>query len=139
LWTDAIVEWIARQPWCDGNVGMWAFLSQITSLATAATRPPIHATPIHATTDPIAAWSVRRLRARFWMRGDRRMLAYNLTPPPNGRDAGRKSGPSTGGQRAMAVHGSTTSFNNTGSRVAPMERPPHLQHPAGASRRLHAA
>jgi uncharacterized protein len=36
-----VVEWIARQPWCDGNVGMWgASYGGITSLQTAAQHPP---------------------------------------------------------------------------------------------------
>ena len=36
-----LVEWIAAQPWCDGNVGMWGVsYPGITSLSTAATRPP---------------------------------------------------------------------------------------------------
>lgn len=36
-----IVEWTARQPWCDGNVGMWGMsYGGITSFKTAAARPP---------------------------------------------------------------------------------------------------
>src|SRR5262249_23280104 len=35
------VEWIARQPWCDGNVGMWGLsYGGISSLKTAAANPP---------------------------------------------------------------------------------------------------
>lgn len=36
-----IVEWAARQPWCDGNVGMWGMsYGGITSFKTAAVAPP---------------------------------------------------------------------------------------------------
>lgn len=36
-----IVEWIANQPWCDGNVGMWGgSYGGITSLQTATQEPP---------------------------------------------------------------------------------------------------
>jgi hypothetical protein len=35
------VEWAARQPWCDGNVGMWGMsYGGITSFKTAALQPP---------------------------------------------------------------------------------------------------
>lgn len=36
-----MVEWAARQPWCDGNVGMWGIsYGGITSFKTAAAQPP---------------------------------------------------------------------------------------------------
>lgn len=36
-----IVEWAARQPWCDGNVGMWGLsYGAVLSLKTAAAQPP---------------------------------------------------------------------------------------------------
>src|SRR5438309_6685973 len=36
-----IVEWAAKQPWCDGNVGMWGMsYGGITSFKTAAGGPP---------------------------------------------------------------------------------------------------
>jgi uncharacterized protein len=36
-----IVEWAAKQPWCDGNVGMWGMsYGGITSFKTAAVGPP---------------------------------------------------------------------------------------------------
>jgi len=36
-----IVEWAARQPWCDGNIGMWGIsYGGITSLQTASQNPP---------------------------------------------------------------------------------------------------
>ena len=47
-----LVEWIAAQPWCDGNVGMWGVsYPGVTALSTAATAPPhLKAiVPIHAT------------------------------------------------------------------------------------------
>lgn len=91
----AIVEWIARQPWCDGNVGMWGVsYPGITSLSTAATRPPhLKAiVPIHATSDlHRGVVGLGGCAPGFWMRGDwgPRMLAYNLTPPLLQDGAGR--------------------------------------------------
>ena len=89
------VEWIARQPWCDGNVGMWGVsYPGITSLSTAATRPPhLKAiVPIHATSDlHRGVVAPGGCSTGFWMRADwgPRMLAYNLMPPllqdPDGR------------------------------------------------------
>ena len=36
-----IVEWAAKQPWCDGSVGMWGMsYGGITSFKTAAVNPP---------------------------------------------------------------------------------------------------
>jgi predicted acyl esterase len=90
-----LVEWIAAQPWCDGNVGMWGVsYPGITSLATAATRPPhLKAiVPIHATSDlHRGVVSLGGTGSGFWMRADwgPRMVAYNLMPPllhdPDGR------------------------------------------------------
>jgi putative CocE/NonD family hydrolase len=82
-----LVAWIAAQPWCDGNVGMWGVsYPGITALATAATRPPqLKAiVPIHATSDlHRGAVALGGTRSGFWMRADwgQRMLAYNLMPP----------------------------------------------------------
>lgn len=91
----AVVEWIARQPWCDGHVGMWGVsYPGITSLATAATRPPhLKAiVPIHATADIYrGVIAPGGCNGGFWMRADwgPRMVAYNLLPPllqdPDGR------------------------------------------------------
>ena len=89
------VEWVAAQPWCDGNVGMWGVsYGGITALAVAATRPPhLRAIiPIHAGADlyhdVIAPGGCR---GGFWLQADwgPRMVALNLTPPlwqdPEGR------------------------------------------------------
>jgi predicted acyl esterase len=82
-----LVEWIAAQPWCDGNVGMWGVsYPGITALATAATRPPhLKAiVPIHATSDlHRGVVSLGGTKPGFWMRADwgPRMVAYNLMPP----------------------------------------------------------
>jgi predicted acyl esterase len=82
-----LVEWIAAQPWCDGNVGMWGVsYPGITSLSTAATRPPhLKAiVPIHATSDlHRGVVSLGGTGSGFWMRADwgPRMVAYNLMPP----------------------------------------------------------
>jgi len=36
-----VVEWVAGQPWCDGNVGMWGVSAgAILAYATAITQPP---------------------------------------------------------------------------------------------------
>jgi putative CocE/NonD family hydrolase len=36
-----VVEWAARQSWCDGNVGMWGMsYGAITTFKTAAAQPP---------------------------------------------------------------------------------------------------
>src|SRR5438067_11682569 len=36
-----MIEWIAAQPWCDGNVGQWGIsYPGITSFKVAAARPP---------------------------------------------------------------------------------------------------
>jgi putative CocE/NonD family hydrolase len=82
-----VVEWVAAQPWCDGNVGMWGVsYGGITALAVAATRPPhLRAiVPIHAGADlyhdVIAPGGCR---GGFWLGADwgPRMVAFNLTPP----------------------------------------------------------
>jgi putative CocE/NonD family hydrolase len=49
-----IVEWAAKQPWCDGNLGMWGIsYGGVTSLETASERPPhLKAiVPIYASVD----------------------------------------------------------------------------------------
>ena len=89
------VEWVARQPWCDGNVGMWGVsYGGITALAVAATRPPhLRAiVPIHACADIYHDFvAPGGCRGGFWSHADwgPRMVAYNLTPPlledPEGR------------------------------------------------------
>ncbi len=82
-----LVEWIAQQPWCDGNVGMWGVsYPGVTALSTAATRPPhLKAiVPIHASADlHRGVVSLGGTSSGFWMRGDwgPRMAAYNLMPP----------------------------------------------------------
>ena len=82
-----LVEWIARQPWCDGNVGMWGVsYPGVTALATAATNPPhLKAiAPIHASADLYrGVVALGGTGCGFWMRADwaPRMAAYNLMPP----------------------------------------------------------
>lgn len=90
-----VVEWIARQPWCDGNVGMWGVsYGGITALAVAATRPPhLRAiVPIHASADLYHdVVAPNGCRGGFWLGADwgPRMVAFNLMPPllsdPEGR------------------------------------------------------
>lgn len=89
------VEWVARQPWCDGQVGMWGVsYGGISALAVAATRPPhLRAiAPIHACADIYHDFvAPGGCRGGFWSHADwgPRMVAYNLTPPlledPDGR------------------------------------------------------
>jgi uncharacterized protein len=91
------VEWIAKQKWCTGKVGMWGVsYPGITSLAVAATRPPSLAAivPIHATSDIRRGFfHLHDCRTGFWCDADwgPRMVAYNLMPPlhpdPSGRSA----------------------------------------------------
>ena len=91
----AAVEWVAAQPWCDGNVGMWGVsYGGITALAVAATRPPhLRAiVPIHAGADLYHdVVAPGGCRGGFWVQADwgPRMVAFNLTPPlwqdPEGR------------------------------------------------------
>jgi putative CocE/NonD family hydrolase len=55
-----MVEWCARQPWCDGNVGMWGIsYGAVVSLQMAQAGPP-HLKAIIArcgTDDPYAEWT----------------------------------------------------------------------------------
>ena len=82
-----LVEWIAAQAWCDGNVGMWGVsYPGVTALSTAATQPPhLKAiVPIHASADLYrGVVALGGTRSGFWMRADwgPRMAAYNLMPP----------------------------------------------------------
>ena len=107
------VEWVAAQPWCDGNVGMWGVsYGGITALAVAATRPPhLRAiVPIHACADLyhdlVAA---RRLPRRLLdprATGVRAWWRYNLTPPlarGRRRALGAGVGGSPRGERAVAL------------------------------------
>lgn len=83
----AVVEWIARQPWCDGQVGMWGVsYGGITALAVAATRPPhLRAiVSVHACADIYHDFlAPGGCRGGFWSQADwgPRMVAYNLAPP----------------------------------------------------------
>ena len=90
-----LVEWVASQPWCDGQVGMWGVsYAGITALSTAATNPPhLRAiVPIHASADlHRGVVSLGGTNSGFWMRADwgPRMAAYNLMPPQWQDAAGR--------------------------------------------------
>ena len=82
-----VVEWIAGQPWCDGNVGMWGVsYGGITALSVAATRPPhLKAiVPIHASADLYHdVVAPGGCRGGFWLGADwgPRMVSFNLMPP----------------------------------------------------------
>lgn len=81
------VEWIAKQKWCTGKVGMWGVsYPGITSLSVAATRPPSLAAivPIHATADIRRGFlQIHGCRTGFWCDADwgPRMVGWNLMPP----------------------------------------------------------
>jgi putative CocE/NonD family hydrolase len=88
-----VVEWIAAQRWCDGNVAMWGIsYPGWTSLATAAQQPP-HLKAIASIMPPTDAYEVwypsrvsAPLLAGTWAG---MMLALELLPPgrqdPQGR------------------------------------------------------
>lgn len=90
-----IVEWIACQPWCDGNVGMWGIsYGGITTLETASERPahlkaiaPIFAS-VDAYHDFLYPGGCMNCLNGFGTWGSM-MVAMNLMPPgyqdPKGR------------------------------------------------------
>ena len=81
------VEWLARQPWCTGSVGIWGTsYGGITSMAIAETRPPhLRAiVPVHAPDDNYEAMLVHRgSRLMFWAdpHWGANMAASNMMPP----------------------------------------------------------
>lgn len=89
------VEWIAKQGWCTGKVGMWGVsYPGITSLSVAATRPKSLAAivPIHATADIRRGFlQIRDVRTGFWCDADwgPRMIGWNLMPPLHQDKEGR--------------------------------------------------
>jgi putative CocE/NonD family hydrolase len=90
-----IVEWMAAQPWCTGNVGIWGIsYGGITSLSIASTQPPhLRAiVPIHATVDNYE-WLHRTHGCRGLLLGDvdwgTRMVVSNLLPPVRQDTEGR--------------------------------------------------
>jgi putative CocE/NonD family hydrolase len=89
------VEWIARQNWCDGNVGMWGIsYGGISSLKTAAEAPPhLKAiVPIQGSTDIyndfLYPGGCLNCLGAFGAWGSF-MLAMNLMPPTNVDPDGR--------------------------------------------------
>ncbi len=82
------IEWIARQPWCDGNVGMFgSSYSGFTALQVALHRPPHLKTiiPIYATDDRYTD-DCHYLGGCLRMYYDigfyaTRMVAWNALPP----------------------------------------------------------
>ena len=82
------IEWIARQPWCDGNVGMFgSSYSGFTALQVALHRPPhLKAiVPIYATDDRYTddCHYVGGLLRMYYDIGfyATRMVAWNALPP----------------------------------------------------------
>jgi putative CocE/NonD family hydrolase len=89
------VEWIARQKWCDGNVGMWGLsYGGISSLKVAAENPPhLKAIiPMQGSADIyrdyIAPSGCRTCLGSYGAWGSF-MLAMNLMPPTNTDAQGR--------------------------------------------------
>lgn len=91
----AAVEWIARQKWCDGNVGMWGLsYGGISSLKVAAEKPPhLKAiVPMQGSVDIYRDYlhpgGCRACLGSFGAWGSF-MLALNLMPPTNTDPDGR--------------------------------------------------
>ena len=82
-----LVEWIARQSWCTGSVGVWgSSYGGITALAIAETRPPhLRAiVPMNAPDDNYDAMFVHNgSRVMLWSDATwgSKMVASNLMPP----------------------------------------------------------
>ena len=91
----AAIEWIARQPWCDGNVGMWGLsYGGISSLKVAAENPPhLRAIiPMEGTADIYHDYlypgGAATCLGGYGAWGSF-MLAMNLMPPTNADREGR--------------------------------------------------
>ncbi len=89
------VEWIARQPWCDGNVGMWGLsYGGISSLKVGAENPPhLRAiVPIQGSADIYQDYlypgGCATCLGGYGAWGSF-MLAMNLVPPTNADHEGR--------------------------------------------------
>jgi uncharacterized protein len=89
------VEWIARQPWCDGNVGMWGLsYGGISSLKVGAENPPhLKAiAPIQGSADIyhdyVYPGGCPSMLGAYGAWGSF-MLAMNLMPPTNADPEGR--------------------------------------------------
>ena len=82
-----IVEWMARQPWCTGAVGIWGIsYGGITSLSIASTQPPHLRAIIQVDgTFDNYEWLLRTHGCRGLLLADvdwgTRMAACNLLPP----------------------------------------------------------
>ena len=81
-----MVEWLASQPWCDGNVGMWGIsFGAVVALQMAAAAPP-HLKAIIArsgTDDPYIEWTNPGGSPRPYIYGCYApiMTASNFSPP----------------------------------------------------------
>ncbi len=89
------VEWIARQPWCDGNVGMWGLsYGGYSSLKVGAENPPhLKAiAPMQGTVDVyrdiLVPGGCPNMLGAYGAWGSL-MLAMNLMPPTNADPTGR--------------------------------------------------
>lgn len=83
----AVVDWVARQPWCNGRVGMWGLSAgAVTALATAAEGPePLKAIiPVMGFIDPerdLVHPAGHRGGLGFTARSCLNELVTNLMPP----------------------------------------------------------
>jgi len=92
---DAVVmlDWIARQPWCDGNTGMWGIsYSGSSALAAASLRPPSlkAIVPLHGTANEYWGFlNPHGCRPAWWTEASwgPMMILFSLLPPLH-RDAG---------------------------------------------------
>lgn len=81
-----MVEWVAAQPWCDGNVGMWGFsYSGVDQWQVGVQNPPHLKTLIvgSANTDVYQDWNYPGgvLRPFMFFSYSPDMLAANFAPP----------------------------------------------------------
>jgi hypothetical protein len=88
-----IVEWVAAQDWCDGNVGIWGVsYGGFIAFAAASEKPPhLKAiVPVYATTDSRQRLEPGGCRTCFgWYCWAAHMLALDLLPPTSQDAAGK--------------------------------------------------
>jgi len=82
-----VVEWVSRQPWCDGGVGMWGISYEAITSLKAAAENPAHLkaiVPIQGSDDIYHDWfypgGCANCLGAYGMWGSF-MLALNLMPP----------------------------------------------------------
>jgi uncharacterized protein len=89
------LAWVASQPWCDGNTGMWGIsYSGSTSLAAASLRPPSLKAiiPLHGTANEFIGFlRPHGCRPAWWTEASwgPMMVLFSMMPPLH-RDADRR-------------------------------------------------